>query len=353
MSSIQNTIKQFAEIGKFISTKLNFQKLNDTPTGYLGHAGDYLVVNDNENAVNFTGVEKIASDLTDFGFGGGGGGSVNSEATNIVSTASDENGDSSNDTNNTNIQLQNGNFFITEEVVENGTWKLDLKQGSSNKLYMFDVAFKNVAPLPDNHGLSLQSQFFKFGWNGDFTVRTNFFQKNNQHWLNVCQGWPKGNIIGNFNASHQNKKITIKFRPERITTTNGLSIAQDSNGNNYVVPNNSDQVTTPELSVWVYLDNGYRSISNIFFSDGSEYYPYIYVYDVNGFVDLQSIGSPSYSFTSLDPNNFTDIKYTSYNSQTVVEEFTIDSYDYLNVMAAFNKTEDPVNYSTKQSFNFS
>jgi len=45
-------------------------ELKDTPTGYLGHSGDYLVVNDSQDGVNFTGIEKIASDLTDYGFGG-------------------------------------------------------------------------------------------------------------------------------------------------------------------------------------------------------------------------------------------------------------------------------------------
>lgn len=58
-------------------------ELNDTPTGYLGHSGDYLVVNDGETGIHFTGIEKIASDLTDYGFldgvggvGGGGGSST-------------------------------------------------------------------------------------------------------------------------------------------------------------------------------------------------------------------------------------------------------------------------------------
>jgi hypothetical protein len=48
-----------------------FTGLHDTPTGYLGHGGDYLVVNDGETGIHFTGIEKIAADLTDYGFGGG------------------------------------------------------------------------------------------------------------------------------------------------------------------------------------------------------------------------------------------------------------------------------------------
>ena len=52
-----------------------FTGLHDTPTGYLGHSGDYLVVNDGETGIHFTGIEKIAQDLTDYGFGGGAGSS--------------------------------------------------------------------------------------------------------------------------------------------------------------------------------------------------------------------------------------------------------------------------------------
>ena len=52
---------------------LAFTGLNDTPDSYIGHSGEYVIVNDQENAVHFTGIEKIASDLTDYGFGGGEG----------------------------------------------------------------------------------------------------------------------------------------------------------------------------------------------------------------------------------------------------------------------------------------
>jgi len=48
-----------------------FTGLYDTPTGYLGHSGEYLVVNNGETGIHFTGIEKIAADLTDYGFGGG------------------------------------------------------------------------------------------------------------------------------------------------------------------------------------------------------------------------------------------------------------------------------------------
>jgi hypothetical protein len=39
--------------------------------------GKYLVVNDGEDGVSFSGIEKIAQDLEDFGFAGGGGERVN------------------------------------------------------------------------------------------------------------------------------------------------------------------------------------------------------------------------------------------------------------------------------------
>ena len=48
-----------------------FAGLNDTPSGYLGHSGNYMIVNDGESGIHFTGIEKIAADLTDYGFGGG------------------------------------------------------------------------------------------------------------------------------------------------------------------------------------------------------------------------------------------------------------------------------------------
>ena len=78
---VQFTYNAFQKMGAAISTKLNITGLNDTPTGYLGHSGDYLVVNDGEAGIHFTGIEKIANDLTDYGFldglnGGGGGGDV-------------------------------------------------------------------------------------------------------------------------------------------------------------------------------------------------------------------------------------------------------------------------------------
>ena len=73
-------LNAFQEIGKSVNKKLYITGLNDTPTSYLGHSGDYLVVNDSQDGVNFTGIEKIAYDLTDYGFldgvGGGGGSST-------------------------------------------------------------------------------------------------------------------------------------------------------------------------------------------------------------------------------------------------------------------------------------
>jgi hypothetical protein len=70
---VQFIYNAFQKMGAAISTKLNITGLSDTPSGYLSHSGDYLVVNDNESGIHFTGIEKIASDLTDYGFGGGGG----------------------------------------------------------------------------------------------------------------------------------------------------------------------------------------------------------------------------------------------------------------------------------------
>ena len=49
---INKTISGFYDIGKSVASKLYITSLHDTPTGYLGHSGDYLVVNDNESGVH-------------------------------------------------------------------------------------------------------------------------------------------------------------------------------------------------------------------------------------------------------------------------------------------------------------
>ena len=69
--SIQDRLNAAKLIGQTINEKLYITGLHDTPTGYQGHSGEYLVVNDNESGIHFTGIEKIAADLTDYGFGGG------------------------------------------------------------------------------------------------------------------------------------------------------------------------------------------------------------------------------------------------------------------------------------------
>ena len=52
---------------------LAFTGLPDTPTGYIGYSGQYLIVSDYETGIHFTGIEKIAQDLIDYGFEVGGG----------------------------------------------------------------------------------------------------------------------------------------------------------------------------------------------------------------------------------------------------------------------------------------
>ena len=71
MSKVDKFLSGMSKVGAYVSDQLYFNKLKDTPTGYQGHSGDYLVVNDGETGIHFTGIEKIAADLTDYGFGGG------------------------------------------------------------------------------------------------------------------------------------------------------------------------------------------------------------------------------------------------------------------------------------------
>jgi hypothetical protein len=70
--NLQHLLNQaFSDMGDAVREKLYLTGLNDTPSGYLGHSGDYMIVNDGESGIHFTGIEKIAQDLTDYGFGGG------------------------------------------------------------------------------------------------------------------------------------------------------------------------------------------------------------------------------------------------------------------------------------------
>ena len=71
MSKVEQFLSGMSKVGEYVSNQFYFNKLKDTPTGYLGHSGDYLVVNDGESGIHFTGIEKIANDLTNYGFGGG------------------------------------------------------------------------------------------------------------------------------------------------------------------------------------------------------------------------------------------------------------------------------------------
>ena len=71
MSSTNDFINAIQDMAVAVSKRLYITGLSDTPSGYQGHSGDYLVVNDGETGIHFTGIEKIAADLTDYGFGGG------------------------------------------------------------------------------------------------------------------------------------------------------------------------------------------------------------------------------------------------------------------------------------------
>ena len=87
MNKANDFLNGIKGIGKYISDRYYLTLLKDTPTGYQGHSGDYLIVNDNESGIHFTGIEKVAADLTDYGFldGVGGGSSTGgaSDSSNI------------------------------------------------------------------------------------------------------------------------------------------------------------------------------------------------------------------------------------------------------------------------------
>jgi len=68
MNKANDFLNGIKGIGKYISDRYYLTLLKDTPTGYLGHSGHYLVVNDGEDGVGFTGIEKISKDLIEYGF---------------------------------------------------------------------------------------------------------------------------------------------------------------------------------------------------------------------------------------------------------------------------------------------
>lgn len=73
-NSTKLILDAFSDLGKQLGDRFYFTGLKDCPSIYVGHSGDYLVVNDDENGISFTGVEKIAEDLIDYGFSPGEGG---------------------------------------------------------------------------------------------------------------------------------------------------------------------------------------------------------------------------------------------------------------------------------------
>ena len=91
-------------------------ELKDTPTGYLGHSGDYLIVNDGESGIHFTGIEKIAQDLTDYGFGGVGGEKVIPREFDILPTPSNFEGE---------VVRMGCDLYVSC----NGQWQKILKEG--------------------------------------------------------------------------------------------------------------------------------------------------------------------------------------------------------------------------------
>ena len=71
-NSTKLILDAFSDLGKQLGDRFYFTGLKDCPSVYVGHSGDYLVVNNNESGIHFTGIEKIAQDLEEYGLIGGG-----------------------------------------------------------------------------------------------------------------------------------------------------------------------------------------------------------------------------------------------------------------------------------------
>lgn len=340
--STKNMLNQFASIGKQLSAKFNIISLTDTPNSYIGHSGNYLVVDDNQGGITFSGVEKIANDLTDYGFldglngGGGGGSGTTSKFTNVDAIGVDTNGDNVNDINQIEINLNDGNRFITTEVVEFADWRIDLKGGSNNETFHFKLNFNNISNR-SNPFIGFHHLPFYFGWNGDFSIRTAYSERNEHRWRDHINTWPKNILCGDFYINHKIRTYYLEFDASKITQTNNLSIAQDANGNKYVVPDFQDQNGIGIYNApWQLKTDGnpIQPGNKIRLSTGQAGVEYIYIYDVNGTIDIQYFDK-DFNFAQMDVNNLTITETTTYNNQTVVSKAIVETYEELNVLAEF------------------
>ncbi len=146
MMTPQQMLNIYSEMGSAVRQSLQditITGIQDTPSGYQGHSGDYLVVNDNESGIHFTGIEKIASDLTDYGFldgvGGGSSSELNLNFETKYLTASYSSNSIINDLTFNNLIIGNTYrmsstlSFITEGDAEQYV-KVDFYNGENNKI---------------------------------------------------------------------------------------------------------------------------------------------------------------------------------------------------------------------------
>lgn len=329
--STKNMLNQFASIGKQLSAKFNIVSLTDTPNSYIGHSGDYLVVDNNQGGITFSGIEKIIEDLEAYGYSNAGS---TSKFTNVDAVGVDTDGDNVNDINQIEINLNNGNRFITTEVVERADWKIDLKGGSADETFHFKLNFNNISDRSTSY-MDTNHLPFYFGWNGDFSIRTAYSERNEHRWRDHINTWPKAILCGDFYINHKVRTIYLKFDASKITEN--TTIAQDASGNKYVVPTFQDQnAGTIYGAPWQLKTDGAPIIPGykIRLSTGQAGVEYIYIYDVNGTIDFQYFDK-NFNFAQIDANNFTITETTTYDNQTVVSKAIVETYEELSVLAEF------------------
>jgi hypothetical protein len=170
-NSPKSLVSGIYAMGEIIRDNIYFKNLKDTPTGYQGHSGDYLVVNDGETGIHFTGIEKIAADLTDYGF------SINSNTQELTEQISQAivndnliildtdysfqtkylNGSISSDSNITDLEFTNLTVGDTYRLISTVSINSDGTAGDKIKVNYYHDGNKIAAVYSDNISQSVST----------------------------------------------------------------------------------------------------------------------------------------------------------------------------------------------------
>jgi hypothetical protein len=217
MSKANDFLRGIQEMGRFVSDRFYLNFLNDVPNSYENASGQYLVVNDNESGIHFTGIEKIAADLTDYGFlneVGSGSGSSNTSTT-----------DTQELTEQVSQTIVNDNLIILDT---NYSFQTKYLNGSiSSDSNITDLEFTNLT-IGDTYRLSSTVSINSDGTAGD-KIKVNYYHDENKiaavYSDNISQSVSTSVL---FNATHNSLLVAaenvdannyIEGNPNEITFT--------------------------------------------------------------------------------------------------------------------------------------